>query len=109
MRIDRSAPFNTRPWIQQNTIHMSNSDSFSHIYVSTEDLIAADFFTSTEKELEWYFFLDGARVDWSELEDSQRLLIRVCAKQYWGDNEYKHGLNGYEDNRYYILEGLETS
>lgn len=88
-----------------NIVYTTALSYMSYIYVPEEDFIA--FITNDADSLDWYFFLDGARTEWTELNDDQRMLVRIKANvlnDCYPWPSYDPG--EYKDSRYYTLEAL---
>lgn len=108
MQIDYSLSSHKRPYIEGSIIHMANRGA-SEVHVDMDGFVAIDFYVYANDEIEWYFFLNGVPVNWLELNDNHRLLVRVNARKYFGIKLSEYGPGEYEDDRYNILEGLEAA
>ena len=90
-----------KPHIDDNTISIYNENSANYAAIHTDRWVAVHCLPNA-----WFFFVGGKEVGWNELCDSQRLALRVRTRN-WAEVCRPNG--GYNDDRYYILEGLEAA
>ena len=102
LKISRTLSVSQKPYLTNGTLYLPISAGISYIYINIERFIAIDYIPmKITDSVEWYFFLDDTQVEWDDLCDEYRLMVRTSPVSEDGDSPGR-----YADDRYYTLEAL---
>ena len=104
MKVSRTLSVSEKPSLVNDTVYLPVSAGISYVYINTDKFIVADYVpVRITHPVEWYFFLDNAQVEWNDLCDDYKMMVRTSPVLEDGNSP-----GGYTDDRYYTLEALSA-